>query len=199
MFQVGLTGNTGSGKTTAGDYFAKLGITVIEADLVAKKVLADHIDEIVTHFGQAACTAQGCINTHYLKNCIFNNPKDKMWLENIIHPKTRHAIKQYQLASSSRYTITILPLLDKNNRMLYQFDHICLITASYQKKCNRVRRRDNISTALFSQIIQTQPKELALHRLADTTIDNNATLSALESQIRELDVILTRHSQEKKT
>ena len=199
MFQVGLTGNIGAGKTTAGKYFSQLGITVIEADLVAKNILDKHIDLITTHFGQAVCTKQGQINTDHLKQCIFNNPKEKIWLENIIHPETRHAILQQQQASTSRYTVTILPLLDKKNCALYQFDHICLVSASYQKKSSRVQERDHISETLFTQIIQSQPKEIELNMLADTTIDNNGDILALEEQVKKINATLINLSKQKKT
>ena len=54
MYVVGLTGGIGSGKTAASDYLASLGIGVVDADVVARDIVAigqPALNQIAQHFG----------------------------------------------------------------------------------------------------------------------------------------------------
>ena len=81
---IGLTGGIGSGKSEASRRFEQLGITVVDADIVAREVVnigSSALSAISTHFGQDILNADGSLNRAQLRSRIFENPNEKHWLE----------------------------------------------------------------------------------------------------------------------
>lgn len=71
---VALTGGIGSGKSTVADAFSRLGITIIDADIIARQVVEPDtpaLNAIKAHFGQAIINADGTLNRRKLRECIF--------------------------------------------------------------------------------------------------------------------------------
>jgi len=92
MYVVGLTGGIGSGKTAASDYLASLGIEVVDADVVARDVVAigqPALAQIAQHFGASILQADGSLNRSALRNIVFNQPSERKVLEAITHPAIR--------------------------------------------------------------------------------------------------------------
>ncbi|HOY24152.1 MAG TPA: dephospho-CoA kinase, partial [Cellvibrio sp.] len=92
---VGLTGGIGSGKSEVSRRFEQLGITVVDADIVAREVVnigSTTLSAISEHFGQGILNADGSLNRAQLRLRIFENPDEKLWLENLLHPIIRKEI-----------------------------------------------------------------------------------------------------------
>lgn len=71
---VALTGGIGSGKSTVADAFSRLGITIIDADIIARQVVEPNtpaLKAIENHFGPAIISADGTLNRRKLRECIF--------------------------------------------------------------------------------------------------------------------------------
>ena len=191
-FHIGLTGNIGSGKTTAGYFFQQCGATVIEADAINRTLLQENQgiqDTIIDHFGAHIATTSQGIDTSKLREIIFNNPAEKEWLESLLHPHIRAHIHIAQQQSTSRYTVTILPLLNRYTATLYAFDIICVMLASTSNKQARTCARDSIDPRLFSAMLATQPDDTSLQQMADHVIMNNGSLADLKTSVRALDAL----------
>jgi len=92
IYCVGLTGNIASGKSTVAQIFTDLGIDVINADHIAKELTVKNsqaLKEIVTHFGIGVLNDEGQLNRRVLRELIFNNSLERLWLENLLHPLIR--------------------------------------------------------------------------------------------------------------
>ena len=92
---VGLTGGIGSGKSEVSRRFEQLGITVVDTDVVAREVVnigSVALSDISGHFGQNILNADGSLNRAQLRSRIFENPNEKSWLENLLHPIIRKEI-----------------------------------------------------------------------------------------------------------
>ena len=92
---IGLTGGIGSGKTTITNYFEELGIDIIDADVIARDVVAVNspaLKAIAEHFGKEYIQNNGQLNRSLLRSRIFSNEVDKNWLNELLHPLIRLGI-----------------------------------------------------------------------------------------------------------
>lgn len=88
-YTVALTGGIGSGKSTVADAFARLGIAIIDADIIARQVVEPNtpaLKAIEEHFGPAIINADGTLNRRQLRECIFSDSAEKVWLNALLHP-----------------------------------------------------------------------------------------------------------------
>jgi dephospho-CoA kinase len=115
---VALTGGIGSGKSTVADAFARHGVMVVDADIIARQVVepgAPALAAIVERFGNEMLQSDGRLNRAALRQRIFSNPDEKRWLNQLLHPLI-HQETQRQLAQvTSPYALWVVPLLVENN------------------------------------------------------------------------------------
>jgi dephospho-CoA kinase len=182
---VGLTGNIASGKSTVASYFAALGIDIISADQVAKRLTQKPqpaFQAIATHFGDAAITTTGELDRRYLRHVIFHHPEERLWLENYLHPLIRQQIEIQANAVTSSYCIIEIPLL--TDRSLYPYlKRVLLVEAEKEQQISRLATRDNSSKKDALAILATQANQQRLHELADDILTNTGSLAALQKKV----------------
>ena len=185
MYVVGLTGGIGSGKTAASDYLHSLGIDVVDADIVARDVVAignPALAKIAQHFGTAVLLADGSLNRSALRTIVFNNADERKVLETITHPAIRQEILQQLTASVSPYTLLVSPLLFESGQ--YQFAHRNLvIDASEDLQRQRAALRDGVSSDQISRIMAAQLTRAERNRRADDIVINHGDLADLYQQL----------------
>lgn len=183
---VGLTGGIGSGKTTVSDMFAKLGITVVDTDVVAREVVQPGtaaLAQIAEHFGPASVLDQhGQLNRRALRHIIFEQPEEKQWLESLLHPLIRKETQRQLSDSQSIYTILVSALLFEAGQDKW-CQRVLLVDTPEQQQLDRTVNRDNTTHEQVSAIINSQmPREDRLGR-ADDIIVNNHSLDALAQAV----------------
>ena len=185
MYVVGLTGGIGSGKTAASDYLHSLGIDVVDADVVARDVVAigqPALAKIAQHFGTAVLLADGSLNRSALRTIVFNNADERKVLETITHPAIRQEILQKLTASVSPYTLLVSPLLFESGQ--YQFAHRNLvIDASEDLQRQRAAMRDGVSSEQINNIMAAQLTRTERNRRADDIVINHGDLADLYQQL----------------
>jgi dephospho-CoA kinase len=185
MYVVGLTGGIGSGKTAASDYLHSLGIDVVDADIVARDVVAigqPALAQIAQHFGTAVLLADGSLNRSALRTIVFNNADERKVLETITHPAIRQEILQQLTASVSPYTLLVSPLLFESGQ--YQFAHRNLvIDASEDLQRQRAALRDGVSSEQINRIMAAQLTRTERNRRADDIVINHGDLNDLYQQL----------------
>lgn len=116
---VGLTGNIATGKSTVATIFKQLEIEVISADCIAKQLTTKGqaaYTEIAAHFGSEILAADGQLNRRSLREIIFADKNERLWLENLLHPLIRKGIEEQISLCKSAYCVIEIPLLvDKVN------------------------------------------------------------------------------------
>jgi dephospho-CoA kinase len=182
MLVIGLIGQIGSGKSTAGQFFQALGVPVIDADHVARLTLEQTAiqQQILDHFGPSLKSVSQGVNRQRLKQLIFNDADAKHWLEQLLHPLIQQSLKQQLQAQQSPYAIVLLPLLPPNRAYL---DRLLIIETDRHLQQQRVLARDAISELLLQQIIDAQASPEQLRAVADDILTNNADLIALQAQV----------------
>ncbi len=189
MLKIGLTGGIGSGKSSATEIFKKLGIPVIDADVIAHQLTSPGTEallEISEQLGNQFITSQGELNRKQLAQFVFDYPDKKVVLENILHPRVRDSINsELQKLISSPYVILAIPLLLETS-FTELVDRILVINAPENIRIQRVTSRDDRSTEEVKTIMEHQIDEKTRLEKADDILDNSGTLNELESLIEQL-------------
>jgi len=192
-YVVGITGGIGSGKTQVTDILSGLGVTVVDADVVARQVVAPGmpaLEAIATHFGAQVLTADGTLQRSLLREIIFSDPQAKAWLEALLHPLIRATTEAQLAASSGAYAVFVSPLLlETDQRQLV--DQVVVVDAQVQQQLQRASQRDNNSNAQIEAIMNKQLSRQERLQGADMVLDNSQSLSHLHDQVIKLHTQLT--------
>ena len=182
---VGLTGGIGSGKSAAGNFFYELGIDVIDADEVAKKVLDDNKKAknlFIDKFGSEFLNKDKSINRDLLRTKIFKNSDKKAILESIVHPIVREEISSFIEQSNSIYKIIMVPLIFETKSQDF-YDKIIVIDCDEEKQIERASVRDGKLNEDIINIIKSQASRKERISIADQVINNNKSLDHLKKQV----------------
>lgn len=189
---VGLTGGIGSGKSTIANLFIELGVKIIDADIIAREVVAKgtpFFAEIVNHFGEQILTEQKELDRAKLRQIVFNDPHQKTWLNQLLHPAIRQEMLNQLAQNQDDYVIWVVPLLIENN--LTEFcDRILVIDVLPEIQLSRALARDNSNEETIKNIMAAQVNQEQRLSYADDIIENNLPLdqnfAKLKQQVLEL-------------
>lgn len=191
-FIVGLTGGIASGKSEVSRRFEALGITVADADIAAREVVAigsPGLAAIAELFGAEVLQPDGSLDRAYLRQRVFANPDERRALEAITHPAIRARVRGICEAANSPYAIAAIPLLtEAGGRPAYPWlNRILVVDAPEQVQHARLLSRDSIDAALAERMIQAQASRAQRLALADDVIVNDGHQDALQAHIEVLD------------
>lgn len=186
-YVVGLTGGIGSGKSTIADEFAALDVPIIDADIVAREVVAKGsplLAQITEHFGQAILSENGELNRSELRKIIFSKPQEKTWLNNLLHPAIRIEMLKQLDTVNFPYALWVVPLLIENK--LTEFcDRVLVVDVLPEIQLERTLKRDQSNIETIKNIIQSQASREDRLKYADDVIENNLPLSDNQVNIQQ--------------
>lgn len=182
---LGLTGGIASGKSTVSGFFQQLGITIVDADLIAREVVAPNspaLIEITNQFGDDILLPSGELNRAQLRHIIFQDTKAKAWLNALLHPLIRQEIIAQLNSAKGPYVVLDAPLLFENG-----LDKLCaktvVVDIPKEMQISRATKRDKVTQEQIRHIIEAQmPREEKLAK-ADFIIDNSQSLQNTQHQI----------------
>ena len=186
---IGLTGGIGSGKSLVAARFAELGVTVVNADTVAREVVAKGepaLDAIRAHFGEDIVLPNGELDRRKLRGIIFNDPAQKKWLEALLHPIIRLRIVDQLHAAISPYAILESPLLLETDQHLL-VEKIIVVDVDETTQIVRASARDGSDATQIKNIIASQMPRSEKLQKADFVIDNSGSKAATFLQVESLD------------
>jgi len=179
MLRVGLTGGIASGKTTISHLFAKLGVMVIDTDVISHDLMQpgqSAYNQSVEHFGSEILNPDETINRPLLRKIVFKQPTQKQWLEKMIHPLIQQATLSAIDNCTGQYVIIVIPLLFESDFKQLVENVIAIdCPASVQK--TRLMLRDGIDEDLAERMIGAQLSNDERIALADQTIINGSEIS----------------------
>ena len=189
MYVVAITGGIGSGKTTAANQFAALGIDVIDADVIAREVVepgTPALTAIADHFGADMLGEDGTLDRRALRERIFNHPEEKLWLNALLHPQIRSEMLRQCAAASSPYCLLVVPLLVENG-LTGLADRVLVIDVDEETQIERTCRRDGVSRAQAEAILAAQASRAERLAAADDVLDNqNGSSETISARILAL-------------
>ena len=187
---IGLTGQTGAGKSAASDYIRKCGYPVIDADLVSRKVMAKGSRctlELIRAFGGEILCDDGSLNRKLLGKIVFSDPGKKDELNRITHPyilKEIFAQADGFFAGGARAVFLDAPTLFESGADK-RCDYIISIIADEEIRAARIMARDNITPKDAAARINAQYSDNFYSDRSDYVIVNDKDLAALSIKIEE--------------
>lgn len=185
---LGLTGGIASGKSTVSAYLAQNGALIIDADLIARQVVAKKssgLKQIVAKFGGEILTASGELDRKKLGKLVFGNKELLKNLTDITGPLIRAEIlREIEAAKKAQVKLVVLdiPLLFETG---YQTlcDKVMVVTIPSKLQLERVMKRDNLSAAEARKRIANQLPASKRNELADVLIDNSKSVAETYQQV----------------
>ena len=184
---IGLTGGIGSGKSKAASYFADLKIDIIDTDILAREAVAKGevaLEKIAQHFGKKILGADGNLNRRLLRETIFSDPSEKIWLENLLHPIIHSRIVRLLSELKGPYCILMSPLLlETQQKNLVQ--RILVIDIDQNTQLARTLQRDGGNPKIIKGIIASQLDRETRLSFADDVINNEGSPELLRDLVYE--------------
>jgi dephospho-CoA kinase len=181
--RVGLTGGIGSGKSAVAAAFAKRGATVIDADILARQVVAprsDGLREIAALWPQAI-RPDGALDRPAMAQIVFSDETARARLNAITHPRVRALAAAIEAAAPDGLIVHVIPLLFEGDAWR-GFEKTVLVFAPFEARIARVIARDGTDRAAVERRMAAQiDPELARSR-ADYVIENDGDLEALRER-----------------
>jgi dephospho-CoA kinase len=187
-FVVGVSGGIGSGKTTVTNIFSRLGVEVVDADVIAREVVSvgtPGLNAIVKKFGQQIVSESGELNRSSLRQLVFSQPELKEWLNRLLHPLIREQMQQQTQSAKSVYCILSVPLLVENN-LIKSVDRVLIVDVSEATQLQRTIRRDNSNEQQISAIMRAQASREQRLAVADDVVLNEGSPIELLEKVTEL-------------
>lgn len=186
---MGLTGGVASGKSTVSAMLRELGAVVIDADLLAREVVApgtEGLAEIVAAFGETALTAEGELDRPAMAAMVFADEEARRRLEAIIHPRVRRLGQQREAsAGADAVVVHDIPLLAETDQAS-TFDAVVVVDVPVQTQLRRMVElrgmpEEEARARVAAQATREQRLAVATH-----VIDNTGTLEDLRDRVTEV-------------
>ena len=188
MLIIGLTGGIGSGKSTVTKCFDSLGVPVIDADIITRKLVKpgkDALKEIETHFGPDIIQTDGQLNRDWLRARIFENPDERKILEGILHPRAKKYAKEIISKLETPYCILCAPLLIEIG-WVDMVQRVLVIDVPRELQIKRTMKRDGIPKSQVETIINAQIDRDSRLAAADDLLTNTGGKASLLEQVKTL-------------
>lgn len=181
---IGLTGGIGSGKSTVAQRLVELGATEIDADLLAREVVApgtQGLAEVAERFGSDLVDSNGALNRALLAERAFSSEENRKDLEAILHPKIQKLSRE-RIAQATGLVVYTIPLLVETNSTL-PFDKILTVSAPVDLRVERLVQSRGMTEAEARARIAAQASDDQRESVADYVINADCTLEELFAQV----------------
>ncbi|MGM0824229.1 MAG: dephospho-CoA kinase [Pseudomonadota bacterium] len=189
---VGLTGGIGSGKSTVARAFGERGIGWVDADDIAREVVAPGepaLAKIHERFGALVIADDGSLDRAALRQIVFDAPEERQWLEQLTHPIIRErlvATLQRLQSGTSPYALLVSPLLFESGQAAL-VERTIVVDVPTDMQLSRTLQRDGVSEANVRAILKAQMSREARLAKADDIIDNSRDIAHMKQQVARLD------------
>lgn len=187
--RVGLTGGVASGKSTVSAMLAELGAVVVDADLLAREVVApgsEGLAEVVEEFGPQVLTADGGLDRPALGAIVFADEAKRRALEAIIHPRVRARGAEVEAAApDGAVVVHDIPLLAETGQA-GAFDAVVVVDVPTRLQVERMVRDRGWTPADAEARIAAQATREERLAVATHVIENTGTLEDLRRRVAEV-------------
>ena len=184
-FVVALTGGIASGKTLISDEFARLGVPVIDTDVIAHRIVEPGqpaLHEIEQEFGAQIIDENGLLRRSELRALIFADSDARAKLESILHPMIRDEVHKAIAGVTSAYCILVIPLLAERGAYP-DVDRVLVVDVAPEVQIERLMARDNCSREQAESALKSQANREDRLKIADDVLDNSGSLEQAVSEV----------------
>lgn len=200
MFLIGLTGGIAAGKSTVAEHWSSLGAVQIDADQLAREVVAPGTPgllKVVASFGPEVLTAKGELDRRALGSRVFAQPELRQKLEAILHPliqaETRTRLSEQATDAMVVYNV---PLLVEANVDL-PFDRVVTVEAPLEEQLKRLTTARGMTIEEARNRIDSQATPAQRANRADFILNSNQNLDLLLKDAGKLWMQFEREAQAK--
>ena len=187
--RVGLTGGVASGKSTVSAILGERGAVVIDADLLAREVVAagtPGLAEIVEAFGPSVLTAEGELDRPAMGAVVFADPEKRKLLEGIIHPRVRARGAEIEAAApQGALVVHDIPLLVETGQAA-AFDAVIVVDVPTEVQVERMVALRGMSREEAESRIAAQATREDRLAIATYVIENTGTMDDLRLRVDEV-------------
>lgn len=193
MYVIALTGGIGSGKSEAAKQFSRLGVPVVDTDVIAHALTAagsPMLGEIAHVFGIGFLNADGTLNRAKLRAHILNHPGERLKLEALLHPaihdRAVELLTNNQNTLHPDYQILVIPLMFENNRYQALVNKTLVVDCDENLQVKRAMSRSQLTEQEVKAIMDAQTTRATRLRLADEVIENNGSVAELIEKVNKI-------------
>ena len=190
--KIALTGGIACGKSSVSQIFKKLGVPIIDLDVIARTVVETNTQglvELVAHFGNGILNDDQTLNRQALRQQLFKNSENQQVIEEILHPKILEKMQTDIEKLNTQLVIVEVPLLVEQN-LSHLFDRAIVVDCSEQNQLKRLLKREKLDENLAKTMIAAQvsrEQRLALsEKLPTDVIENNSEIFDIEQKAQDL-------------
>lgn len=187
--KVGLTGGIGSGKTVVSDLLGSWGALVIDADVLAREVVApgtEGLAEIVAEFGPEVLAPDGSLDRERMAKIVFAEEGARARINAIVHPLVRRRADALAAAAPpGTVVVHAVPLLVEAG-LVHLFDLVVVVDVPPDVQLERLVKLRGMTEADARARIAAQASREERLVAADVILDNSAGPDHLEQQVRVL-------------
>jgi dephospho-CoA kinase len=190
MHRIGLTGGIATGKSHVAARLRESGIPVVDADVIAREVVAPAtpgFDAVLARFGRDIVGIDGALDRRRLGSIVFANAQARHDLEAIVHPAVRRAIERFfnELPSATLFAVADIPLLYETGRA-HEFARVIVVACEPATQISRVMARDLLSKEEAERRVRAQLSIEDKVQRADHVIRTDGTHAETDRQVEEL-------------
>ena len=192
MLRVGLTGSIAVGKTFVDDVFRELGVPVLDADQVARDVVAPGtvgLQRVVEQFGESVLKPDGSLDRAKLGSIVFADEEKRLKLNSIIHPLVFEAqdswLKKREQENPDGIAIVDAALMIESGGYK-RFDRLIVVWCERDLQLQRLIARDGLSREEAERRIASQMPQDEKKSFADHLIDTSAGFDATRRQVADV-------------
>ena len=198
MLRVGLTGGIAAGKSEVARLLAEQGAVVIDADAVAREVVAPGtpgLAEVTGIFGPGVLRPDGSLDRPALGEIVFADPGLRARLNAVVHPRVGRRMHELeQAAGDAGIVVHDVPLIAENG-LAGGYDVVVVVDAPRRVQADRLIRHRGMTREQATARIAAQASRKQRLAIAGIVIDNSGSLSELDRQVGELWTELRRMAQ----
>jgi dephospho-CoA kinase len=187
--RVGLTGGVASGKSTVSAILAELGAVVIDADVLAREVVApgtDGLAAVVAAFGDDVLAPDGSLDRPALGAIVFGDEGRRRELEGIIHPRVRARAAEIEAeATPSAVVVHDIPLLTETGQAS-SFDAVIVVDVPVETQLARMVELRGMSQGEAEARVAAQATREERLAIATYVVENTGTLEELRARVAEV-------------
>ncbi len=195
--KIGVTGSIGSGKSLVCERFKKIGLAVLDCDVIARQVVEPGekgLEQLVDQFGVKILAANGSLDRKQLRQILIQDENQKSVIEHILHPLIQERMSQLMqdaleppsINNDAKTAVAVeVPLLFESN-MDRLFDVTIAVVADEDRMVERVGQRDQVSVQNAKKLLNLQMPQLKKAEQADYIIENKGSRAQLFDLVDKL-------------
>jgi dephospho-CoA kinase len=197
VLRVGLTGGIGAGKSEVSKRLGAQGAVVIDADLIAREVVApdtEGLAQIVATFGPDILTRDGALDRVRLGDMVFADPDKLAKLNAIVHPRVGARMRELEdSAGPGAVVVHDVPLIAENG-LAGAYDLVVVVDVQPRVQLDRLVRLRGLSREQAEARMAAQASREERLAIATIVVDNSGSLSELDREAGELWAELRRRA-----